>query len=375
MSTNRSVHILFHVPEGLELVAAEDIKETLAEKVTGEHTYVSEAKTGRVHLLSTANELQSLVAVLRKVHILSVYSVIIIASECTIPRHVFANEEDTYKFISSATESANWARILNAISSIQNEDPSPPTFRATFQKGQLKHPAKSQELAGYVGFAFSKLYPSWKVKLTKFDHEIVALWFQSSEKTLVNQFVGVDQQTTDEDDPILVSLGLAIPIPDPKYRNRLYLGRTSLNPCIAYCLGKLANPQPGQVVLDMCCGTGTIPIEGGSRFPNSLWIGSEVKVKTLSLKAQGNVEHARVTNVELMLGDGRQMCLRKGCIDIVVSDWPWGLREGSYSTIQKLYPKFIRQIHKVLQPEGKAYIVTQEYLTILGVQSCGLQIQ
>ncbi|KAG0163414.1 hypothetical protein DFQ30_000195 [Apophysomyces sp. BC1015] len=303
---------------GLELVAAEDIKESIADKVTGEIVYVSEAKTGRVHLITNSNELSSLVNVLRTVHILSVYSIIIVASEQIIPSHVFSNVEDTYEFVSSATESTDWDSILNIAVPTQSEN-SPPTFRASFHKGQLKHGAKSQELAGYVGFAFNNIYPNWKVKLTKFDQEVVAVWFQSSERVLLDRLIKENENVAEQDAPILTLFGMSIPIPDPKYRNRLHLGRTSLNPCIAYCLSKLANPTSGQVVLDMCCGTGTIPIEGASRFRDTLWIGSEVKVKTLSLKAQGNVHHAGLTNVELMLGDGRQLCLREGCVDIVVS--------------------------------------------------------
>ncbi|KAI9300791.1 hypothetical protein BJ944DRAFT_234511, partial [Cunninghamella echinulata] len=83
------------------------------------------------------------------------------------------------------------------------------------------------------------------------------------------------------------------------------------------------------------------------------------KVKTLSVKAKENMLHAKVSNVELLLSDGRLLNFRHGSIDTIVSDWPWGIREGSFSTIQKLYPKFIRQISHVLRKNGKAYIVSQ----------------
>lgn len=44
-----------------------------------------------------------------------------------------------------------------------------------------------------------------------------------------------------------------------------------------------------------------------------------VKVKTLSEKAQGNVKHAGLTNVDLFLADGRKLCMRDSSVDIVIS--------------------------------------------------------
>ncbi|CAO3693727.1 unnamed protein product [Rhizopus microsporus] len=226
------------------------------------------------------------------------------------------------------------------------------TFRATFKKGALKHKVPSQEIAGYIGAAFGELYDEWKVKMTGFDYEIMGIWFQSDNVEWLKRLSVSDQS-------IILLLGLNIPIEDQKYRNRLFFGRTSLNPCIAYCLAMIAQPRPGQIILDMCCGTGTIPIEGASRFPNTFWLGGEVKVKTLAEKGRGNVLHANLQNVDLLLSDGRKMCLRNGTVDTIVSDWPWGLRENSFQQIQGLYPKFMKQMWRVLQPKGKAYIVTQ----------------
>jgi hypothetical protein len=61
--------------------------------------------------------------------------------------------------------------------------------------------------------------------------------------------------------------------------------------------------------------------------------------------------HANLQNVDLLLSDGRKMCLRDGTVDTIVSgkslhfviekklliflqDWPWGLRENSFQQIQ-----------------------------------------
>ncbi|KAI8385030.1 S-adenosyl-L-methionine-dependent methyltransferase [Radiomyces spectabilis] len=345
MSDLISVNVLFHVPEGLEFVAVDDIKEGLAGQCTN-NSFDAPPKTGRVHLRCSAVNLEALIEALKTSRFLSVDKVTLILSESKIPASTFANTDETYEFVANATRSTPWASALAIL-----DLPSTPSFRATFYKGQLKHSGKSQELAGWIGYAFSEHYADWKVNLTQYNVDVVGIWFRSE--------TDVDAaKPSSECEPTLL-MGLNVPVPDPKYRNRVHLGRTSLNPCIAHCLTRLADPKPGQLILDMCCGTGTIPIEGASKYPNTLWIGSEVHPKTLCMKAKGNMEHANLKNVELMLGDGRRLHFRDGCIDTVVSDWPWGLRESTYAQIQKLYPKFVRQMGNVLRVGGKALVVTQ----------------
>ncbi|KAL0090954.1 putative RNA methylase family UPF0020-domain-containing protein [Phycomyces blakesleeanus] len=359
MSNPQSLHVVLHVPEGLEFVAVDDIKESLKGKITEEATFLSEPKTGRVHLMVQTTKPSQIIQSLKSATLLSVYSVTLVVSETNIPQSTFDDPQLTYDFTNDVTLASPWENALEAVSiaSGSNSSDLAPTFRATFHKGQLKNSAQSQKLAGYIGFAFSQRHPDWKVKLTEYDQEVVALWFRSTEKAMLERLASCADHG--EDGHIVLLLGLTIPIKDPKYRNRVHVGRTSLNPCIAYCLARLADPKPGQVILDMCCGTGTIPLEGASKYPSTMWIGSEVNLRTLCVKAKGNLEHSGVNNVDLMVGDGRCLALRSGCIDTVVCDWPWGLREGSYSAIQKLYPKFIKQIGRVLPTHGKALIVTQ----------------
>ncbi|KAI7879746.1 S-adenosyl-L-methionine-dependent methyltransferase [Lichtheimia hyalospora FSU 10163] len=331
---DRSVHVLFHVPEGLEFVAKQEIKKRL-ELPAQETRFVEEPGTGRLQVIVDHGNLSDTISMLQDTPLSSVYDITLVATKVNMPLHVFNDAQHTHEFISQVTETTQWDPIVEASTHV-------PTFRATFRKGQLKHACKTQELAGRVGFSFGQRYPDWKVNLEHYDYQVLATWTRQ-----------------EKEGPITLLLGISLAVPDTRYRHRIHFGRTSLNPAIAYCLVQLADPQPGQVVFDMCCGTGTIPIEGAAAYPDTMWFGSEVKVKTLSEKAQGNVKHAGLSNVDLFLADGRQLCMRDACVDIIISDWPWGLREGSFSTIQKLYPRFMRQIERVLRSHGKAYIVTQ----------------
>jgi hypothetical protein len=215
--------------------------------------YSHEPKTGRVHLFCTVDTIDAFKTHVQNAQLLSVYSVTLVASESVIPTAIFAEVQPTFDFISDQTKQAPWYSV------IQNDPKDESTavsFRATFKKEQIKHKAPSQEIAGYIGFAFSDFFKHWKVKMTEFTYEIVSLWFQSSDQEVLGRIEGANHQS------VILVLGVSIPIQDQRQRNRVYVGRTSLNPCIAYCLAMVSDPKPGQVILDMCCGTGTIPIEG-----------------------------------------------------------------------------------------------------------------
>lgn len=179
----------------------------------------------------------------------------LVASESVIPADIFKELQPTYDYISDQTKKAPWYSVIAEDPHDKNTNSS---FRATFKKEQIKHKAPSQEIAGYIGFAFSDFFKHWKVKMTEFSYEIVSLWFRTSDADYLNR---LDDPLVN-DESIILLLGIDIPLKDQRQRNRVFVGRTSLNPCIAYCLALVANPKPGQVILDMCCGTGTIPIEG-----------------------------------------------------------------------------------------------------------------
>ncbi|KAI7851068.1 putative RNA methylase family UPF0020-domain-containing protein [Circinella umbellata] len=377
VSNSKHVHILFHVPEGLEFIAKNEVNAKITSQLKQQSTaIVADSNTGRVHLICHQTKLPTLITLLNSIHLLSVRETIVVASMVEFPAQEFDNNDKTCEFITETTTNTKFDPILASLKyhhHSKKEEEKDKTvaglFRGTFYKEDLKHKVKSPELASWVGFGFGKKYPDYKVKLEGYDYEIVGLWTQKTMNPILwnHKDGGIknsnDNNNEDEqqqqDRKVLLMIGVTIRTQDTKFRNRQFFGKTSMNPCIAYCLAQVANPSAGQVVLDMCCGTGTIPIEGASCFPNVLWIGSEVQEITLCEKAKGNVEHTCVNNVELMLGDGRNLCFRDQSVDIILTDWPWGLREGSYLTIQRLYPKFMKQIGRVLKSKGKAYIVTQ----------------
>ncbi|KAI8074041.1 putative RNA methylase family UPF0020-domain-containing protein [Gongronella butleri] len=372
-----SIHLVCRVPEGLEDVALADLKARLPKvPLVSDASFVAEEGTGRVHIFAQHASPVELVHQQLSQHVLSpsVYDTVLVVGTKVLPRAVYkdhATPNALGLWLADYTGSIDWAQHI--VESV------PQRFRATFRKQQLNHHVKTQELSGWVGEAFGNIYTDWKVNLTSFEYNVMGEWGETSrdapliaDTPLKHQLAAQLPPDSDENHDnhdehkkttdtrvILVHVGLALPQPDTKYRHRIHLGRTSLSPPIAYCLARLADPQPGQIIFDMCCGTGTIPIEGAMHFPSTLWLGGEVKVKTVCKLARENVDYAGADSVQLMLCDGRKMCLRDGCVDTVLSDWPWGIREGSYTTVQKLYPKFVKQMYRVLRPSGRAIVVSQ----------------
>lgn len=176
----------------------------------------------------------------------------LVASQSILPTSTLSEIQPTCDFIMQQTKKAPWHSVIDE----KNEDSI--SFRATFKKGHIKHKASTQQIAGVVGFAFSDFFKQWKVKMTDFDYEILSLWFRTTDPQILSR---ISDSNCDETSVVLL-FGVTIPLKDQSQRNRVFVGRTSLNPCIAYCLARLVDPKPGQIVLDMCCGTGTIPIEG-----------------------------------------------------------------------------------------------------------------
>ncbi|KAI8973014.1 S-adenosyl-L-methionine-dependent methyltransferase [Pilobolus umbonatus] len=320
-----SIHVLFYVPEGLETSSLKEIKEYMRDE--GHY----ELEQGRVHYYGQVKSITEFIKYMQSIVIKSIYHSLIVTHEQPLPDTLLSSDHDTiHQSMLDITLSTPWRDYLM--------DPHA-TFRATFKKDHVKHSIRSYDIAGFVGYGVHQVYPEWTIKMTDYDYEIMAIWYKRKEE-------------------VIYTLGITL-YTYHKFRNRVVVGRTSLTPPIAYCLSLLVQPEPGEIILDMCCGTATLPIEGASRYKDSFWLGSEVDEDTLMNKARLNMGHCKYNNVELVVGDGRSLPFRNGSIDTILSDWPWGIREGSFGKIQKLYPLFMKQMYRVLTKEGKAYILCQ----------------
>lgn len=142
-------------------------------------------------------------------------------------------------------------------------------------------------------------------------------------------------------------------------RHRVVTGPSSLDSANAYALLKWANIQPGEVVLDPMAGAGTIPIEGSHLYPlASSFIISELTPSNVELSRQNAAACCGQAPVEVILCDAQKLALRPQCVDVIISDLPFGMRMGSISANKSLYPALFKQMERILRSGGRAILLT-----------------
>lgn len=206
------------------------------------------------------------------------------------------------------------------------------TFRVTGQR-QGEQEYTSQDAAAAAGTGIQR-QQDWDVDLTGYNLEFIVKI---------------------EDDLCLAGLRLT---DEPLHRrSRVIHGLASLNPTAAYAMSVMSDPEPGQVVLDPMCGTGTILIER-ARVCEATLIGFDYFRKPLYAAD----ENTKFTNTEayLLQADARQMCLADGSIDRIICNLPWGHRVLSELSVFRLYRESIPEMARVLRPGGLAVLLTMQ---------------
>ena len=124
---------------------------------------------------------------------------------------------------------------------------------------------------------------------------------------------------------------------------------------MARALVLLSEPRPDDVVLDPMCGAGTILRErtdaGGARMV----LGGDVDA--------GAVAAARVNagrKPSLARWDATRLPLRDRCVDVVITNPPYGRQHEALAGIDRLYARAMREAARVLRPDGRCVVLTGE---------------
>jgi len=143
------------------------------------------------------------------------------------------------------------------------------------------------------------------------------------------------------------------------------LGITKLRTSIAHCIGRRANIQPGDVVLDPCCGSGTIPIECAMCWKGAVYCGGDIDPESVK-RSYTNAKHCGV-NFDIFLWSARRLPFRANTIDKVITDLPFGNKSGSHKTNQKLYSWLFKEMNRILKVGGFALMLTVEKKVMNGL--------
>jgi 23S rRNA G2445 N2-methylase RlmL len=128
----------------------------------------------------------------------------------------------------------------------------------------------------------------------------------------------------------------------------------AMNATVAAGMVHLSRPQPGDRVLNLMCGSGTLLAERAGAGPAGRLVGCDRSSEALA--------HA-VANLErpwLVRADALWLPFSTGSFDVVLADLPWGGLSGSHSANLELYPKALAEAARVAAPGARAVLLTHE---------------
>lgn len=146
------------------------------------------------------------------------------------------------------------------------------------------------------------------------------------------------------------------PLSTRSWRQANYRG--SLNANFAAAMVELSRPQPGERLLNIMCGSGTILLEAmqRQRLRGSCGIDNDAA----ALAAAGiNSRHAGLP-ARWLQGDARRLPFAAASFDIICADLPWGQTHGSRADNRALYREALTEAGRVSRPSGRLVILTQD---------------
>jgi tRNA (guanine6-N2)-methyltransferase len=156
-------------------------------------------------------------------------------------------------------------------------------------------------------------------------------------------------------------LFLAIRLGDDRMRQRDYKVAHfpgSLRPSVAAAMAMLSRPADDDVVLDPLCGAGTILIERAHLGRYKMLLGGDSDPTALEA-ARENVG-PRYKPIELRTWDATALPIGDATVTRIITNLPWGRKSGSQAANQRLYPKVLRELRRVLAPGGLMVLMTSE---------------
>ncbi len=128
----------------------------------------------------------------------------------------------------------------------------------------------------------------------------------------------------------------------------------SLKPSVAAAMLRLASVEAGMRLLDPCCGSGTILIEGA--LSGAAAEGGDLDAEAVAA-ARANAQAAGVTPT-IHEWDARALPLADASVERMVTNLPWGKQIAVDDAIERLYGEICAEIERVLQAGGQAALLT-----------------
>ncbi|CAH1405012.1 unnamed protein product [Nezara viridula] len=148
-------------------------------------------------------------------------------------------------------------------------------------------------------------------------------------------------------------------------RNITHFGYTTLRSTMCYNMIRLAQPTKGEILIDPLCGGGSISIEGALGFKNTYHLCGDNNDKAIK-RTIANTNHITKNQQQSLLVDplkwsAKTLPLRDQCVDVFVTDLPFGKRSGKRSDNLNLYKNVLTEMARVIRcGTGRAVLLTND---------------
>lgn len=129
----------------------------------------------------------------------------------------------------------------------------------------------------------------------------------------------------------------------------------------AYAMLRLADPQPGQTLLDPFTGGGTTVLEAASLYGDDITILAGDWNEDILGYAKQNAEEAGLSSfISYFHLDARKLEESiEEPVDLIVTNPPYGFKSGMQTNIRQLYTHFLESAARVLKPLGKIVLISE----------------
>ena len=139
----------------------------------------------------------------------------------------------------------------------------------------------------------------------------------------------------------------------------------ALNASVAHVLMRLTEPRPGDRVLNMACGSGTLLIERLALESARQIIGCDTALAALACATQ-NIAAARGHElapnqpVQLEAWDATATPLPDASVDVICADLPFGQLIGTHRQNETLYPQIFAEVTRLAAPNARLALISHE---------------
>ncbi|XP_012531430.1 THUMP domain-containing protein 3 isoform X2 [Monomorium pharaonis] len=208
-------------------------------------------------------------------------------------------------------------------------------YRVTCERSG-KHTVESTDVARVIGEVLQDKF-HWLVDLSMYHLEIVCKL--------------IDEQLITH---------LRVTHKSKHNRNIINFGPTTLRSTICYNLLKLANPKPGDIIVDPMCGGGSIPIEATLAYPDTYVLCGDNDSRATD-RTKSNMNASTVgCKIDLVQWTASKLPFKDSFIDVIVTDMPFGKRSGNKSYNKFFYKDFLLELGRMVKINGRIILLTYD---------------